>query len=292
MARFSITKDLDVMVEFDHVGIRMPRARKRKVPSKLRRFAGQASPEQVWRLRDISLSVPAGQALAILGRRNSGKEALLRLAAGTLIPDEGHVRRQAKIVPMIDVAAAMARNMTVRQNIYVIGGLLGITPKVMGDLIPKVAQLAGLQGQLEKTLAPLTNRQINRLAWSIGVMTGDRAYAIDKTHIAEDPDFAPTVKERMTHMRAEGVTFIVASDRPELFLDNWDRAIVLEQGAIVADTSLAEATALFEQLGGSDDEGQDDDFRVEESFEERDDLAEEEVWEQDDDTDRPRKRNR
>ena len=292
MARFSITKDLDVMVEFEHVGIRMPRARKRKVPSKIRRFAGQASPEQVWRLRDITLSVPAGQALAILGRRNSGKEALLRLAAGTLIPDEGHVRRQAKIVPMIDVAAAMARNMTVRQNIYVIGGLLGITPKVMGDLIPKVAHLAGLQGQLEKTLAPLTNRQINRLAWSIGVMTGDRAYAIDKTHIAEDPDFAPTVKERMTHMRAEGVTFIVASDRPELFLDNWDRAIVLEQGAIVADTSLAEATALFEQLGGSDAEDQDDDFRVEESFEERDDLAEEEVWEQDDDTDRPRKRNR
>jgi ABC-2 type transport system ATP-binding protein len=292
MARFSITKDLDVMVEFEHVGIRMPRARKRKVPSKIRRFAGQASPEQVWRLRDITLSVPAGQALAILGRRNSGKEALLRLAAGTLIPDEGHVRRQAKIVPMIDVAAAMARNMTVRQNIYVIGGLLGITPKVMGDIIPKVAHLAGLQGQLEKTLAPLTNRQINRLAWSIGVMTGDRAYAIDKTHIAEDPDFAPTVKERMTHMRAEGVTFIVASDRPELFLDNWDRAIVLEQGAIVADTSLAEATALFEQLGGSDDEDRDDDFRVEESFEERDDLAEEEVWEQDDDTDRPRKRNR
>lgn len=292
MARFSITKDLDVMVEFEHVGIRMPRARKRKVPSKFRRFAGQASPEQVWRLRDITLSVPAGQALAILGRRNSGKEALLRLAAGTLIPDEGHVRRQAKIVPMIDVAAAMARNMTVRQNIYVIGGLLGITPKVMGDVIPKVAHLAGLQGQLEKTLVPLTNRQINRLAWSIGVMTGDRAYAIDKTHIAEDPDFAPTVKERMTHMRAEGVTFIVASDRPELFLDNWDRAIVLEQGAIVADTSLAEATALFEQLGGSDHEDQDDEFRVEESFEERDDLAEEEVWEQDDDTDRPRKRNR
>ena len=292
MARFTITKDLDVMVEFDGVGIRMPRARKRKGPAKIRRFAGQASPEQVWRLRNVTLSVPAGQALAILGRRNSGREALLRLAAGTLIPDEGQVKRQAKIVPMIDVAAAMARNMTVRQNIYVIGGLLGITPKVMGDLIPKVAHLAGLQGQLERTLAPLTNRQINRLAWSIGVMTGDRAYAIDKTHISEDPEFAPTVKERMTQMRAEGVTFIVSSDRPELFLDHWDRAIVLERGAIIADTSLAEATILFDEIGGSDDEDRDDDLPVEESFEERDDLGEEEVWEQEDDGDRPRKRNR
>ena len=44
MARLSITKDLDVMVEFEGVGIRMPRARTRNLNSKLRRFAGEASP--------------------------------------------------------------------------------------------------------------------------------------------------------------------------------------------------------------------------------------------------------
>lgn len=283
MARFSITRDLDAMVQFEGVGIRMPRARRRKVPSRIRRFAGEASPEQVWRLRDVSLSVAPGQAVAILGRRSSGREALLRLAAGTLIPDEGRVLRQAKVVPMIDVAAAMARNMTVRQNIYVIGGLLGLTPSAMGDRIPQIAQLAGLQGQLERSLAPLTNRQVNRLAWSIGVMTGERAFAIDKTHIGEDPDFLPTVKERMTQMRAEGVTFLVASDSPGRFLDDWDRAIVLEGGSILADTSLEEALVLYSELGGSDDEEDDGDLRVEESFEERDDLSEDETWEEQED---------
>jgi len=290
MARLSITKDLDVMVEFEGVGIRMPRARKRNVNSRLRRFAGEASPEQVWRLRDITLSIPAGQAVAIFGSRSSGREALLRLAAGTLIPDEGCVRRQAKVVPMIDVAAAMTRNMTVRQNIYVIGGLLGLTPSVMGDLVPRIAHLAGLQGQLERKLTPLTNRQINRLAWSIGVMTGERAFAIDETHIGEDLEFASTVKERMSQMRAEGVTFIVASDRPELFLDDWDRGLVLDHGSIVADTTLAEATVVYEQLGGTDVDD-DSDLRTEETFEERDDLGEEEVWEEGGD-ERPRKRER
>jgi len=290
MARLSITKDLDVMVEFEGVGIRMPRARTRKLNSKLRRFAGEASPEQVWRLRDLTLSIPAGQAVAIFGSRSSGREALLRLAAGTLIPDEGRVRRQAMVVPMIDVAAAMTRNMTVRQNIYVIGGLLGITPSAMGDLVPRIAHLAGLQGQLERKLTPLTNRQINRLAWSIGVMTGERAFAIDKTHIGEDVEFVPTVKERMSQMRAEGVTLIIASDRPELFLDDWDRGLVLDHGSIVADTTLAEATAVFEQLGGTDVED-DSDLRTEETFEERDDLGEEEVWEEGGD-EWPRKRER
>ena len=290
MARFSITKDLDAMVEFESVGIKMPRARKRKVNSKLRRFAGEASPEQVWRLRNVTLSIPAGQAVAILGSRSSGREALLRLAAGTLIPDEGRVRRRAKVVPMIDVAAAMARNMTVRQNIYVIGGLLGLTPSVMSDLIPRIAQLAGLQGQLERSLAPLSNRQVNRLAWSIGVMTGERAFAIDKTHIGEDPEFAPTVKEHMTAMQADGVTFIVASDNPGMFLDRWDRAIVLEKGSILADTSLEEALVLYAALGGTDDDEPDEDLRVEESPEERDDLSEDETWEDSDDETRPRKK--
>jgi len=290
MARLSITKDLDVMVEFEGVGIRMPRARKRNVNSRLRRFAGEASPEQVWRLRDITLSIPSGQSVAIFGSRSSGREALLRLAAGTLIPDEGRVSRQAKVVPMIDVAAAMTRNMTVRQNIYVIGGLLGLTPSVMGGLVPRIAHLAGLQGQLERKLTPLTNRQINRLAWSIGVMTGERAFAIDKTHMGEDLEFASTVKERMSQMRAEGVTFIVASDRPELFLDDWDRGLVLDHGSIIADTTLAEATVVYEQLGGTDVDD-DSDLRTEETFEERDDLGEEEVWEEGGD-ERPRKRER
>ena len=290
MARFSITKDLDAMVEFESVGIKMPRARKRKVNSKLRRFAGEASPEQVWRLRNVTLSIPAGQAVAILGSRSSGREALLRLAAGTLIPDEGRVRRRAKVVPMIDVAAAMARNMTVRQNIYVIGGLLGLTPSVMSDLIPRIAQLAGLQGQLERSLAPLSNRQVNRLAWSIGFMTGERAFAIDKTHIGEDQEFAPTVKEHMTAMQADGVTFIVASDNPGMFLDRWDRAIVLEKGSILADTSLEEALVLYAALGGTDDDEPDEDLRVEESSEERDDLSEDETWEDSDDETRPRKK--
>jgi ABC-type multidrug transport system ATPase subunit len=94
----------------------------------------------------------------------------------------------------------------------------------------------------------------------------------------------------MSQMRAEGVTFIVASDRPELFLDDWDRGLVLDHGSIVADTTLAEATVVYEQLGGTDVDD-DSDLRTEETFEERDDLGEEEVWEEGGD-ERPRKRER
>ena len=278
MARMRLTRDLDCAIEFSEVGIRLPRARKRKVNARLRRFAGEASPEQVWRLRGISFRVEPGQAVAVVGRRNAGREALLRLAAGTLIADEGRVRRRDLIVPMIDVAGALAPNMTVRQNIYVIGGLLGDSPNVMGDRIKEIARLAGLQGQVDRTLAPLSARQRNRLAWAIGISAQEKVFAIDSGHLEDDPEYAHVVKEHLMSLQAAGVTFLISTERPELLLDHWDRGLVLSGGAIVADTSIDEAVALFAEIGGADDEDLDEDRRIDETLEERDDLSEEEVW--------------
>lgn len=289
MARLRLTKDLPSAIAFADVGIRLPRARKRNVNSRLRRFAGEARPEQVWRLRNISFTVAPGQAVAVIGRRNAGREALLRLAAGTLIPDEGRVQRRELVVPMIDVAGALAPNMTVRQNIYVIGGLLGDTPAVMGDRVKDIARLAGLQGQVDRTLAPLSARQRNRLAWAIGISAQEKVFAIDSGHLEDDPEYAHVVKEHLSGMRASGVTFLIATERPEMLLDSWDRGLVLTGGSIIADTSVDEAVALFGEIGGgADDEDLDEDRRIDETLEERDDLSEEEAWVEEEPDERPK----
>ena len=96
MARQSLTRGLDAAIEFSGVGISLPKRRRRKGVGKrqrLRRLAGDSRREEVWVLRSASFSVLPGESVAVLGGGLPARQALLRLAAGTLMPDEGHVRR-------------------------------------------------------------------------------------------------------------------------------------------------------------------------------------------------------
>lgn len=246
MARTTLTPGLEAMVAFDDAGVRMPRRRRRKGGGgrqRLRRIAGEVKRDEVWRLRHATFTVGEGESLAVVGGRGSGREALLRLAAGTLMPDEGSVRRREAVVPMIEVAAALSRTLTVRQNIYVVAGLLGMTPDEITEKLGEIVIFSGVDPILDKYLgaAPRLTRQ--RLAWSIAMSTDARAYAIDQLLVLGQRDFRQQCWTRVDRKREDGVTFLLASDSLKQFSRFCDRAVLLEDGAVVADTTVKEAVA-------------------------------------------------
>lgn len=262
MARQDLTRDLDAALAFESAGVRMPRRRRRRGDGRrqrLRRIAGEVRRDEVWRLRDATFTVAEGESVAIVGGKGSGREALLRLAAGTLVPDEGSVRRRLGVVPMIDVARSLVRGYTVRQNIYLVGGLLGMTPDDAGRQIESIAAFAGVESILDKYLgaAPPLVRQ--RLAWSITMATGSRAFAIEQTLIVGDRDFRQRCWTRVDEMREDGVTFLLASDSPKQFRRFCDRAILLDNGHVVAQTSVPDALSMLRESRRRSSEPEPDD---------------------------------
>lgn len=250
MARAGVSRDLAAMLEFDNAGVRMPRVRRRKGDGRrqrLRRMAGETRRDEVWRLRHASFEVAEGESVAIVGGRNSGRESLLRLAAGTLIPDEGRVARRMPVVPMIELAKSLRPTLTIRQNIYVVGGLLGMTPDEIVEKLGGIVAFSGVDGILDKYLrdAPSTTRQ--RLAWSIAMSTDARAYAIEQVLIVGQREFRQACWTRVDRKREDGVTFLLASDSLKQFKRFCDRAILLEDGAVVAETSVTEAVARLRE---------------------------------------------
>ncbi len=251
MARQHLTPDLASVVEFADAGVRMPRRRRRKGDGRrqrLRRIAGEVKRDEVWRLRNATFSIAEGESVAIVGGKGSGREALLRLSAGTLVPDEGTVARRMPVIPMIDVARSLVRQYSVRQNIYLVGGLLGMTPEQVGEGLGDIVSFAGVEQILDKYLgtAPPVIRQ--RLAWSIAMSTQARAYAIEQVLIVGERDFRQQCWTRVDRMREDGVTFLLASDSPRQFRRFCDRAILLDEGRLVAQTSVPEAIAMFREL--------------------------------------------
>lgn len=263
MARLSLNPRLDALVAFEDAGVRLPRRRRRKGDGRrqrLRRMAGEVQRDEVWRLRHATFRLGEADSLAIVGGKGSGREALLRLAAGTLVPDEGRVRRRVPVVPMIELARSLNRRYTVRQNIYLVGAHVGMSPDEVGEKLAWIVSFAGVEGILDKYLgtAPALVRQ--RLAWSIAMATDARAYAIEQVLIVGDREFRQRCWTHVDRKREDGVSFLLASDSPKQFRRFCDRAVLLDAGHVVAETTVPDALARMREMrrrdtGGGGDDG-------------------------------------
>lgn len=273
MARIRIDESLPEAVAFSGAGVRLPLRKRRGGGGrrhKVRRFAGEQTREERWMLRDATFTVPRGQALAVVGHPGSGRDQLLRLAAGTLMPDEGTVVRGQSIVPMIGMGGALERNYTVRQNIYLIGGLIGLLPDQVAERLPGIVETAGVAKILDKYLAEASRAVRGKLLWSIAMSAKAPAYAVSGALIVGQPQFRRHCWQVVEEYKDEGATFLVTSDKPSHLLRFCDRAVLLDDGRIVADTSVEEALELLRQIPPPkdqvhfvlDDDDDDDDDEV------------------------------
>jgi ABC-2 type transport system ATP-binding protein len=235
------------VIDFSHVSLTMPRTKRRQGSGRkhrLRRFAGETSRTMVPVLQDVSFTVNKGQSVAIVSAKPLMRTSLIRLAAATLIPDSGSVTRTERVVPMIAIGRAMGPTFTIRQNAYLVGALLGMSPEELTEKLPSIIEFAELGSHLDRHLrgAPPSSRQ--RLAWSIAMAVDADVYAIDQTLVVGELEFRQKCWSAVDTLRENGATFLVSSDGAKQYRRFCDRGLYFDQGALIADTTVPQALAL------------------------------------------------
>lgn len=248
MARLRIDPGLDVVVSFEGVSIAMPRHRRRKGSGRrqrLRRLAGDTRREELPILDRIDVAIRPGEAVAILGTRQGGRDEFMRLAVGTLIPDSGTIRRREVITPMLERSRSLVGTITVRQNAYLLGGLLGMTPARIEERLPWIIDQLAIGKSFDGYLrtAPRLTRQ--KLVWLVTMATGARSFAIEDALVVGEPVFERRCWEHVESLKAQGVTFLLASDERRVVERFCDRALVFKDGRIIADTTPGEGLAIM-----------------------------------------------
>lgn len=247
MARFRIDEDLSEAVVFDEVSLTMPRARRRGgqgTRHRLRRLAGETSKEQVKLLDALSVSILPGQSVAVLSDRRDGAVEFLRLAAGTLIPDAGSVRRRSVVVPMLDDSRCLDATYTVRQNIYVVGSLLGMSTERVTAKLKWITENAAVGNWLDAYLRDAPKNLRQRIMWATTLATEARIFAIEESVTVGKDEFQEHCWGIMESLRADGVTFIVTASEAEVLTRFCDRALVLKDAHLAADTTVEQALTM------------------------------------------------
>lgn len=271
MARLTIDPTLDAAVAFEHVTLTMPRRRRRGGGGRrhrLRRMAGDVRWTQRLVLEDASFAVEPGESVAVIGLRSGPRTEVLRLAAGTLLPDRGIVRRSRPFLPMIEIGRTFSRGYTIRQNIHATAALLGMAPSDIAAALPAIAEQAGVTSGLDRFLGRTAYLVRQKLAWSIAMAAapaiGADAYAIDNILLVGDEAFRERARAHAEQLRAAGATFLLVSDLPEQVRWFCDRAIYLDGTSAVStdiDSALAmlrEARARAREDDAPPDEREDD----------------------------------
>ena len=235
------------IVEVSNVSLSMPRTKRRQGSGRkhrLLRIAGETSRSMIPILDNVSFTISPGDSVAIVSGKPLLRTSLTRLVAGTLNPDSGSVVRSERVVAMIGIARAMGASFTLRQNAYLVGGLMGMTQEELTEKIPGIIKFADLGNYLDRYLRVAPSNARQRLAWSLAMAIDARVYAVDGTLVVGELEFRKKCWTAIDALREEGATFLISSHGGKHYRRFCDRGLYFDQGALIADTTVSKALAL------------------------------------------------
>ena len=86
----------------------------------------RAPAETIWALDDVTLSIPQGQVVGIIGRNGAGKSTLLKILSKITYPTKGRVRVRGRVASLLEVGTGFHEELTGRENIFLNGSILGM----------------------------------------------------------------------------------------------------------------------------------------------------------------------
>lgn len=185
-------------------------------------------------LRNIDFELRKGEVLGLIGNNGSGKTTLLQCMAGIYRPNKGAVYSSEKPFLLSGVGMGYSSRLTGRENIVLLGSILGIDKKEIMEKIPELVEFAELEDWIDEPLRTYSSGMNARLGMAGIAYFRPDVLLIDEVLGVGDPTFKEKSKEKIMEMVDEASTVVMASHSFNLLIDICDRIIFLDRGEIRA----------------------------------------------------------
>lgn len=241
-----MSDDPAIAIEARELGIRFRRnrIRHRRLSDLFREQKGRARSE-FWAIRNVTFSIPQGESVGIVGANGQGKSTLLKLVAGTLIPDEGSVSLNGGVAPLVNISGGFKNDLTVRDNLHIVGGLHGMLRDEVEAKFDDIIDFAEVGDFVDTPFRHLSSGMRTRVAFALITSLDEPIVIIDETLSVGDRSFKRKAYERIDTMLAGGKTLFLVSHSEKQLQRLCTRGIYLRRGRVVADGDIAEVLARY-----------------------------------------------
>jgi capsular polysaccharide transport system ATP-binding protein len=191
---------------------------------------------------DVSLTIPRGKSVGLLGRNGAGKSTLLQIIAGTLDLDSGRIVKEGKISWPLGFQGSFQGNLSGEQNVRFVARIYGVDTE---ELVAYVKEFAELGEFFQAPVRTYSSGMKARLAFGVSMGVRFDYYLVDEITAVGDTNFKRK-SQKVFKERLSGSDVIMVSHSSQALRDYCSTGIVLEDGKLTYYDDLEQAIDVHE----------------------------------------------
>lgn len=177
----------------------------------IRRIQHNYHVTEFWADKDVSFTLERGEMLGIIGSNGAGKSTLLKAVSGIMEPTRGKIHREGSIAALLELGSGFDGDLTVKENTYLRGAMLGYTRKFMDETYDSVIDFAELKEFEDRPFKQLSSGMKSRLAFSVACLVKPDILILDEVLSVGDGAFRTKSQNKMREIIGGGATTILVS---------------------------------------------------------------------------------
>ena len=204
---------------------------------------------------DVTLTVPPGEIVGLVGRNGAGKTTTMRAIMGLVRPERGRVRWQGHPVEPADRVRfgylpeerGLYPQMQVLDQVRYFGRLHGLDRAAATDVASQWIARLGLGGRESDRLVALSHGNQQRVQLAVALVHDPPLLVLDEPFAGLDPAAVESVSGVLRDRAAAGTAVLFSSHQLDLVERLCEQVVILERGRVVAAGTLTELRRRFPQ---------------------------------------------
>ena len=177
----------------------------------IRKLTGKYKVNEFWADKNVTFAINRGDMLGIIGTNGAGKSTLLKAISGIMVPTEGYVEREGTIAALLELASGFDGELTVKENTYLRGAMMGYTRTFMDETYDTIIEFAELKEFENRPFKHLSSGMKSRRAFSIASLVNPDILILDEVLSVGDGSCRKMSDAQLKALISGGATTILVS---------------------------------------------------------------------------------
>jgi ABC-2 type transport system ATP-binding protein/lipopolysaccharide transport system ATP-binding protein len=206
--------------------------------------------EELWALKDVSITIGRGESVGLVGRNGSGKSTLLKLIAGIDRPTSGRLLMAAggRVGTLIELGVGFHPELTGQENVYLNAAVHGLTQAETDAIYPAIVEYADLADFMDVPLKNYSSGMQMRVGFAVAANLDPDILLLDEIFAVGDENFQNRCRRTVNRFLAEGKTVLFVSHSQDAIRAICRRLCLLEHGRLLFDGDVEQGFLAYHRL--------------------------------------------